>query len=156
MLGTPALAQEGGPPPVPPTPEMMQATTQRAIDGYIIAAYDALEEQTRSFADGLTAYCATHDLSAAPTTDIGFAALLETWAGVDFINFGPISRDTRFDRFAFWPDPHGTGDRQLRQLLARPDPAIVAPGALAKQSAAIQGLPALEALIYSGTKSPIA
>lgn len=156
LIAAPALAQEGGPPPVPPTPEMMQAATQRAIDGYIIGAYDALEAQTKIFADKLSAHCADHDLSDAASADLGFIALLEKWAGVDFINFGPISRDTRFDRFAFWPDPHGTGDRQLRQFLARPDPAFLAPGALAKQSAAIQGLPALELLLYSGTKSPIA
>jgi predicted lipoprotein len=156
LFAVQALAQEGAPPPPAPTAEALQAATQRAIDGYIVGAYDALAAQTATFADGLTAYCATHDLSEAASADLAVTALLEKWAGVDFINFGPISRDTRFDRFAFWPDPHGTGDRQLRQFLARPDPAILAPGALRKQSAAIQGLPALEILLYSGTKSPIA
>jgi predicted lipoprotein len=156
LFAAQAFAQEGAPPPPAPTAEALQAATQRAVDGYIVGAYDALAAQTATFADGLTAYCATHDLSQAASADYGFTALLEKWAGVDFINFGPISRDTRFDRFAFWPDPHGTGDRQLRQFLARPDPAILAPGALRKQSAAIQGLPALEILLYSGTKSPIA
>ncbi len=156
LLSTPAPAQEGGPAPVPPSAEAMQAATQGAIDGYIIGAYDDLAAQTAIFAETLKAYCASNDLSGAAAANLGFVPLLEKWAGVDFIAFGPMSRDNRFDRFAFWPDPHGTGERQLRQFLAHPDPAILAPGALPRQSAAIQGLPALEMLLYSGTRNPMA
>lgn len=153
LLATPAFAQEGGPPPAPPSPEALRAVTQDAIDGYILGAYNDLAHETAAFADTLAAYCAMPD-GARDAIDAGFTALLEKWAAVDFMNFGPMARENRFDRFAFWPDPHGTGERQLRQLLARPDPAILAPGALAKQSAAIQGLPALEMLLYAKSASP--
>ena len=56
----------------------------------------------------------------------------------------------RYERFAFFPDVHGTGARQMRQFLAGKDEKLLAPGALARQSAAVQGLPALESLLYSG------
>ena len=64
-----------------------------------------------------------------------------------------MGSDGRYERFAYWPDVHGTGARQLRQFLASADPKLIEPGALAGQSAAVQGLPALELLLYSGSKA---
>ena len=63
-----------------------------------------------------------------------------------------MAREARYERFAYWPDVHGTGARQLRRFLAEEDRPCFEPGALAKQSAAVQGLPALESLLYSGAK----
>jgi predicted lipoprotein len=54
----------------------------------------------------------------------------------------------RLERFFFWPDPRGTTARQLAQLLAKRDPAVLLPETFSKQSAAVQGLSALEILIY--------
>jgi predicted lipoprotein len=61
-----------------------------------------------------------------------------------------MASEARFERFVFWPDPHGTGARQLRQMLASENQELLAPGALQKQSAAVQGVPALEGALYSG------
>ena len=69
---------------------------------------------------------------------------------VDFLRFGPMAQDGRYERFAFFPDVHGTGARQIRGFLVSQDEALLKPGALARQSAAVQGLPALESLLFSG------
>ena len=72
---------------------------------------------------------------------------------VDFLRFGPMAQEGRYERFAFFPDVHGTGARQLRRFLATEDEALLKPGALREQSAAVQGLPALESLLFSGSKA---
>jgi predicted lipoprotein len=64
-----------------------------------------------------------------------------------------MTEDGRYERFAFFPDVHGTGARQLRRFLADENPALLETGALAEQSAAVQGLPAVESLLYSGSKA---
>ena len=123
----------------------------RSID-YIVPAYagscDArqragLTASSRTFATSPTTRPATR-LAAA------FADTIRAWAGVDFLRFGPMAQEGRYERFAFLPDVHGTGARQIRRFLASEDEALLEPGALAGQSAAVQGLPALESLLYSG------
>ena len=64
-----------------------------------------------------------------------------------------MAQEGRYERFAFFPDVHGTGARQLRRFLATEDEALLKPGALREQSAAVQGLPALESLLFSGSKA---
>ena len=51
-------------------------------------------------------------------------------------------------RFQLWPDKHGTGARQLKALLAAEDPEILPREAFARASVAVQGLPAVERLLF--------
>jgi predicted lipoprotein len=148
LAAAPAWAQEGGPASSPPSPEALRAITQGAADDYILQAHANLEAAAAELSASVSAFCAGPATSSADEVKAKFGVLLEKWAGVDFLDFGPMTRDNRASRFAFWPDPHGTAERQLRQLVARPDPQILEPGELAKQSAAIQGLPALEVLLH--------
>jgi hypothetical protein len=149
VAGAPAWAQEGGPAPAPPTPEALRAVATGAVDDYILQAYAGLETSAAELSASVAGFCAAPWTAGADDVKAKFVAALEKWAGVDFLDFGPMTRDNRASRFAFWPDPHGTAERQLRQLVARPDPKILERGELAKQSAAIQGLPALEVLLFT-------
>lgn len=125
----------------------------RSVSGYIVPAYQALAETTGKLATAVGDYCAAPDATGRDALGNAFAATLVAWAGVDFLHFGPMGSEGRYERFAYWPDVHGTGARQLRQFLASEDTALVAPGALATKSAAVQGLPALEQLLYPGAKA---
>jgi predicted lipoprotein len=149
IAATPGWAQEGGPAPALPSPEALQAVAQGAVDEYILQASADLETTATGLSTVTAGFCASPSTAGADDVKARFAALLEKWAGVDFLDFGPMMRENRASRFAFWPDPHGTAERQLRQLVARPDPKILEPDELAKQSAAIQGLPALEILLFA-------
>ena len=113
----------------------------------------ALQEATGELGPALGDLCAvpTASTSDRPCAH-AFAATIDAWAGVDFLRFGPMAQEGRYERFAFFPDVHGTGARQLRRFLAPQDEALLKPGALAGQSAAVQGLPALESLLFSGNE----
>lgn len=75
-----------------------------------------------------------------------FTGLVQAWGRVEFLRFGPLVDANRFERLSFWPDPRQVGLRQMPSVLSayargkRPD--------LAAQSVAVQGLPALEQLLY--------
>ncbi len=70
----------------------------------------------------------------------------DAWAQVEFFRTGPLSRQTRAERIDYWPDPRNATEKGLRALLA----ADVAPSpqTIADASAAAQGLPALERLLF--------
>lgn len=149
--------------------------TQRVsnvLEKLVIPGFERLETSTAKLAPAVRGWCATHNgavdkkKSTAKAQKKAFAALsaafgetASAWGGVEFLRFGPLAAKGRRERFAFWPDPRGVVARQLRQILAAKNPALLEPGALAKQSAAVQGLPALELLIVpsegpSGKSAP--
>lgn len=128
----------------------LAAVVARSVERSILPAYDALAADAEAMAEALQAYCDAPSPDGRAGLAPAFAALVEGWAAADFFRFGPMASDGRYERFAFWPDPHGTGARQLRRFLAADDEELLAPGAIAGQSAAVQGLPALESLLFSG------
>lgn len=137
--------------PAPPA-DKLEAITHGGIDDYVLPAHDSLRSETGRFKQQIDAYCSAPTAASRDALRTGFTNLLIAWAGTDFLQFGPLTRQNRFDRFAFWPDPHGTGERQLRQWLAAQDAAMLEPGAIARQSAAVQGLPALERLLFEAPR----
>ena len=78
----------------------------------------------------------------------GFAATVEAWSAVEPIRFGPVAQEHRFERIFYWPDPKGLGTRQIREALAKQDKSVTEQTGLVGKSVALQGLPALEYLLY--------
>jgi predicted lipoprotein len=84
-----------------------------------------------------------------------FREAVVAYAEVDFLRFGPLVAEGRRERLSFWPDPRGFVPRQLRLLVASNDPEKATEVSIAKQSAAVEGLPALELLIFEA-ENPLA
>jgi len=105
-----------------------------------------------------------HDQArGAAELDRRFGRLVQAWSGIAFLRFGPLVENNRFERIFFWPDPRGIMLRQIQGQLAaagktRDDAgqsgataasgSILDPQALATHSVAIQGMPALEYMLY--------
>lgn len=60
--------------------------------------------------------------------------------------------DNRIERLFFWPDPRGRGLRQVQSIIRNKDGTAVERISLQQKSVAVQGLPALEFLLF-GTGS---
>ncbi len=100
---------------------------------------------------------AADDFAAAPSQD-GFAALRisfdsvsDAWMQAQFFRLGPLGAQQRSERFAYWPERRPIIDKQLSALLAKPDADALAAEKFAQASVAVQGLPALERLLYGDT-----
>jgi predicted lipoprotein len=63
-----------------------------------------------------------------------------------------VIEDKRLERFSFWPDPKGIGLRQVQELLAKKDATASDAATLKGKSVAMQGLQALEFVLF-GTGS---
>jgi predicted lipoprotein len=146
------FAQNADAPAKPgPSPEALAIVANKAISNYFIPSYEALRDTTAKLVAAMQESCKNPTAAPDPAVRATFEAVLEAWARVDFLRFGPMAEKARLERFSFLPDPHGTGTRQLRQILAKPDPALLEPGAIAKKSAAVQGMPAFEALVFGSS-----
>ncbi|GAA5234593.1 imelysin family protein [Verticiella sediminum] len=119
---------------------------ERAIAGYIAPAMQRYAEAAPAMGDALSAYCRGE--ADRERLDAAFGALAQSWARIEFLRFGPLVEANRYERSFFWPDPRGVTQRQVQAALARQDPALVAPGGLAAASVAVQGIPALELVLY--------
>jgi predicted lipoprotein len=107
----------------------------------LAAAGAALDEAARRF-------CAARE--TAPLDDVrpAFHAAADAWHDVEHVEFGPMTSRLRAERLYFWPDPRNTTARQLAELLAGRDPGTLTAEGFHRASAAVQGLPALERLLF--------
>jgi len=119
---------------------------KRLVEGYIAPATRALADSGRQLADTLQGWCARPDEAGSGRVRQGYAQVVRAWAGVEFLRFGPLVESNRYERIFFWPDPRGIALRQVQALLAAP--AAPTAGELASRSVAVQGLPALEYVLY--------
>lgn len=78
----------------------------------------------------------------------------DAWAAIEHVKFGPIYKEQRAERIAFWPDPRNATERGLGTLLGAPDESGLAPDVFSKTSVAVQGLPAIERLLYREEGNP--
>ena len=117
----------------------------------VAPAFKALAGETQKLAQ------AADDFAAQPSQD-GFAALRiayesvsDTWMQAQFFRLGPLGAQQRSDRFEYWPEKRPIIDKQLTALLANAKPESLEAAKFAQASVAVQGLPALERLLYGDT-----
>lgn len=128
---------------VPTYREMVVA----AIDKHILPHLDDFTKKARDLSGAVKQNCLASNPDAISKIDAAFAAAVESWAGVATDRIGPARKRDRATRISFWPDPRSIVRRQVRQMLAKHDDKLLQPGAIEKQSVAVQGLPALELLL---------
>jgi predicted lipoprotein len=132
----------------PPAPLSHSAMVKVAIEQYIIPHIDALRAAAAPLPDAVAEVCKTGSPKAEKALQDRFDKVAIAYAGVDFLRFGPMLENGRREQISFWPDPRGFVSRQMRLLLLNKDETIARPGAIGNQSAAVQGLPALETLMH--------
>ena len=110
--------------------------------------YNDLETKSRTLQEKADALCREPSQSALEATKDAFTTAVESWSKVEIFRFGPVNREHRYERLFFWPDPKGIGLRQVQRALSTKDETVTTADAIAAKSVALQGLPALEYLLY--------
>ncbi len=123
------------------------ALVQTALEKHVVPAFENLNKNASRLPYAVAQICETGTDGSREEFGSAFRDTVFAWAAVEFLRFGPMTEGGRRERMSFWPDPRGIMNRQLRQLIASADLKAIQDGAIAKQSAAVQGLPALEVLM---------
>ncbi len=124
-----------------------EAAYARIVSGVIRPGFAGLAAEARRHEDAWTGYCRSPSPAGLARLASSFQALADSWARVDMIRSGPAAGDFRHERFSFWPERKNAVERGLAALLKRPGAASLTPADIRKETAAAQGLPALERLI---------
>lgn len=150
---TSGLAQDANlsPPPVL-THEKATALMTGAIDNVIRPGYRDFTDKAGQLTDRMAQLCAEPSKTNLEQAREAFVRTARSWGRIEMVRVGPVLEKNRFERVLFYPDKKGLGLRQVQALLAEPDETATSPATLATKSVAVQGLGALEFLLY-GTGS---
>jgi len=122
----------------------MGATARQVI----VPGYESLQAAADSLRDEAAALCAAPSAEQLVKAQRAFAAAATQWARLQFFALGPISEHQRAARIEYWPDKRNVVGRQLTDVLVKQDPAALEPGRFATTSVGVQGLPAMERLLF--------
>ncbi|UCI07545.1 imelysin family protein [Mesorhizobium sp. B1-1-8] len=133
-----------------PAPAAVKASDviQRAIDGFVRPAYASLDDHAAGLTKAMHMLCGAPSPQNLEAARADFSATVEAWSVAEIIGFGPIKENNRLERMLYWPDRKSIGLRQVQGTLASKDPAAADPAQLAGKSVAMQGLGALEFVLF--------
>ena len=114
----------------------------------IAPGYRALDAEARAHAGAWAAYCAAPDAAGFTGLRSSFHRLADAWAAIEFVRSGPMAQDYRSERLYLWPERKNAVEKALNALLSARNPADLEPRAMKTASAAVQGIPALERLLF--------
>ncbi|MCV3205876.1 peptidase M75, Imelysin [Mesorhizobium sp. YC-39] len=121
---------------------------QRAIDGFVRPAYASLHQHAEALTNSMRSLCTAPSQKELDAARAEFSATVDAWSAVEIIGFGPIKENNRLERMLYWPDRKSIGLKQVQAALAGKDPSATDPVQLAGKSVAMQGLGALEFVLY--------
>jgi predicted lipoprotein len=124
------------------------AIAQASLTEIIRPTYSALAETAGALTAKVEALCQQPSAGALRDARSAFADVVAAWSKAEIFRFGPANDELRYERLFFWPDPKGLGLRQIRDALAKQDQTVLEADELAGKSVALQGLPALEYLLF--------
>lgn len=123
-------------------------------DRHITPRYEALASAGSALEQRLHALCADPNAQTFQGAREGFHHTMDAWQGIQHIRFGPVEFFLRHHRYQLWPDKHSTGEKQLRKLLAAEDNETLKRENFPSTSVAVQGLSALERLLFAKSAEP--
>jgi hypothetical protein len=124
------------------------------INDFIRPGYARFHSAAEQLNGRIGALCETPSLENLAIARQTFSDTVVAWAGIEMIRFGPVTAENRFERVLFYPDPRGTGLKQLQAMFAGSGIYPQTLDDLVAKSVAVQGLGALEFALY-GTGSDI-
>ncbi|WP_373505632.1 imelysin family protein [Aestuariivirga sp.] len=128
---------------------------ERIVTEVVVPGFKSLETAARAHESAWTAYCTEPSAVGRDRLDASFHEVADRWASAEMMRTGPASEDFRHERFYFWPERKNAVERALAAAMNGEDGAPFTARRIGGESAALQGLPALERLLFgNGTDRP--
>lgn len=121
---------------------------KQMLETHIRPGYDRFAGATGALKSGLETACQSRSTKDSDAVKGAFRQTVLAWSHVEHLRFGPAIDGNRFERVMFWPDRQKIGERQVAQILAKKDETALVAADLPKKSVAVQGLTALEVVLF--------
>lgn len=152
LMPLPVLAQESSSTVGVLDAAKVPGVMTRAVDGFIRPGYRRFTDQATVLQGAMQTLCSAPSPETLDGAHRAFGDVIEAWSRIEIVRVGPVLDDNRFERILFFPDRKGTGLKQVQAALAKPDPSVTSVETLKGKSVAMQGLGALEFVLF-GTGS---
>ena len=119
------------------------------VQQHVLPAYENLAQTSEKLIKKSQAMCESADVRSLVSLRSTFHQLMDAWSLIQHLRSGPIMLFGHYYRYQLWPDKHNAGERQLRRVLIAQDPVLLQHENLQRSSVAVQGLSALERLLFS-------
>lgn len=149
LSATAVVAQDAdfaAPPPI--SEEAARQVMTKVVDDFIRPGYRDFAGKSARMTNAMAGFCAAPSAATAAAARATFRETAESWARIEIVRVGPVIEANRFERILFYPDRKGTGLRQVQAVLASTDESATSPAGLSQKSVAVQGLGALEFVLY--------
>lgn len=132
--------------------EVVLVVMGNTVENVILPAYEKFNDATAELETRLIALCKSPDNSNLENARQSFSKTAIAWGGIEFLRSGPVMKANRLERVLFYPDRKSTGLKQVQRALVKEDVTVTKIDRLKKKSVAVQGLGAIEYLLF-GTNS---
>jgi len=118
------------------------------LEDVILPAHQAFANASLELKEPVNILCDDASREHLEAVRTSFEKLVLHWSKIEMYRFGPALEANRFEKLFYWPDPRGRALRQVRKALDSQDPTLLSIETLAKKSVAVQGLLALEFILF--------
>ncbi len=129
--------------------ENYQAVLAHLLGTVMPPKLDEFHTSTETLTQEFESFCSDPDAGGLEDTQTAFHAAMDIWQEIQPWRMGPLVANGRDQHIEYWPDKHGTAARQFRKLMFDKPKAYTDPEKLAGASAALQGFPALEEVLFA-------
>lgn len=141
--------QDAARPPIGPV-------LQRMLAEYVRPGYADFNAAATSLETSVAALCESPSVENLNATRSAFGGAVESWSRIEWLRLGPVMSDNRLERILFFPDRKGTGRKQVEAAIASRQDNVTSVGTLVGQSVAMQGLGALEFILFGSGSDTLA
>jgi predicted lipoprotein len=144
----PAAPAQAGTPQAGLNEDAVPAVMQRAVDEVIRPGYRNAQQAAARLTTAMKDLCEGGTPQSLDKAKSAFDDVIRYWSAIEMVQVGPVIQDNLFEHVLFYPDRKGVGLRQVQTLIAKGDPKDTTVDAIAAKSVALQGLTALEYVLY--------
>ena len=125
---------------------------KKALEDIIIQDHEAFLDSALEMIEPIHNLCDDPSKKNLEVVHKNFEVLVLNWSRIEMYRFGPALENNLFEKLFYWPDRRGRAINQVRKVLFRQDQTVLTTETLAQKSVAVQGLLALEFILF-GTGS---
>jgi hypothetical protein len=126
----------------------LHAANASMLEKFILPAYADLADSAVMMKRTAREFCRNPELDGLDTLRLAFHDVMDHWQAVQHVSIGPATFEMRRYRMQLWPDKRGNVGKHLGRLLDSRDETQFDHDTFARGSVAIQGLSALEQLLF--------
>lgn len=124
-------------------------TNKAVTDEFAIPRFEQLHDSSKQLVAQTETFCQKGGNTEFEKTRGGFHKVMDAWQHIQILRTGPQEIFMRNFRLQMWPDRSNAGAKQIRKLLANKDPEAIKADSMRTKSVAVQGLSAMERLLFA-------